>query len=521
MIRALWLFLVVSAVTLGALWIAGLDGLVTVTLPGSEIKLALAAALMLLALFVATSIFVYRLFSLLGLAPDAFSRWSEQRRQKKGYLALTRGLVAAAAGDGLDARRHTRTALTLVGEPPLALLLAAQSAQLEGDEDAAEKYFAAMLQSPEMEFLGVRGLYMAASRKGDAGKALEWATRAFALRPKAPWVVNALFDLQSQNRQWAMASQTLDAVQKAKLLDSGVTKRRRAVLKAALAQEAEEQGDGPLALSLAQDALAIAPGLTAAALIAAKYLSAQGRHWKASAILEAAWAKEPHPGLARAYANLKPDEAARSRSWRLSGLAAQKPDHPESRILAASVAMGASDWQSAKESMRALANSFPAARICTLMADIERHAGNEAEARGWAQRALRSPRDAIWSCASCARQYSDWSALCPGCHAFDTLAWLSGAAEKVTKMPHGEDITGVQADTGDMTTSLYRDSVKPDEAQTLMVRATPSGPDRPQRDEVLQPVIFQPDPAPDDPGPDHRDWDEAGDAAPIKRGAGW
>lgn len=515
MFRALWLFLVLALVTSAALWIAGQQGAVTVEVPGTVYKLSLAVALFLLILAIGFCIFVYRLFSWLGLVPERLAMWGEARRNRKGMAALTRGLVATAAGDIEDARRQSRKATALIGEPPLALLLAAQSAQLQGDEKEAEKHYVSMLKTPELEFLGLRGLYMGAMRRGDHDRALETATRAFALRPKAPWVVNALFDLQTGQHNWSLAGATLEAAGKAKLLDNGVTKRRRAVLRAAEAIDANDAGESARALTLAQEAVAIAPGLTAAALIAARLSAANGRTWKASGILEQAWAKEPHPAIARAYADLKPEETARNRAGRLSGLAAQNPLHPESKILAASIALSSGEWQKAKDAIRDLAAAFPTARVATLMADIERHAGDERESRDWAARAIKAPRDAVWACAACARQYQEWSAVCPGCAAFDTLTWLSGQADKITKLPDG--LSGAQADTGDFGAVLYREAIK---------RDPNAAPPRPpiQREEAAtqnsEPAIFRPQPAPDDPGPDAKDWDEATTIA-SKRGSIW
>ncbi len=60
----------------------------------------------------------------------------------------------------------------LLAEPPLTLLLSAQAAQLNGDEQAARRYFTAMLDRAETEFLGLRGLVMQALRGGDEAAAL-------------------------------------------------------------------------------------------------------------------------------------------------------------------------------------------------------------------------------------------------------------------------------------------------------------------------------------------------------------
>jgi HemY protein len=515
MIRALSLFLVIAAITAGALWIAGQEGAVTVEVPGTVYKVSLAVAIFLLIMTIGFCIFTYRFFAWLGLLPEKLAMWGQARRNKKGMAALTRGLVATAAGDIEDARRQSRKAMGLIGDPPLALLLAAQSAQLQGDEKEAEKQYTAMLKTPDLEFLGLRGLYMGAMRRDDRTKALEIATRAFALRPKAPWVVNALFDLQTGQHNWSLAGATLEAAGKAKLLDNGVTRRRRAVLRAAEALEADEAGDAAKALTFAQEAASIAPGLTAAALTAARLSANNGRTWKASGILEQAWAKEPHPAIARAYADLKPEETPRNRAVRLGGLAAQNPNHPESRILSASIALSSGDWQKAKDAIKDLASSFPSARVCTLMADIERHAGDDHESRGWAARAIKAPRDAVWVCASCARQYADWSAVCAGCGAFDTLAWLSGHADKISKLPDG--LSGAQADTGDFGAVLYREAIKRDPT------AAPPRPPATRAESgttVAEPQIFKPQAAPDDPGPGARDWDDA-ETIESKRGSGW
>ena len=62
------------------------------------------------------------------------------------------------------------TRLALSGAAILALAgnLAAQAAQLNGDELAARKYFTAMLDRPETRFLGLRGLLTQALKTGDA-----------------------------------------------------------------------------------------------------------------------------------------------------------------------------------------------------------------------------------------------------------------------------------------------------------------------------------------------------------------
>ncbi len=118
-------------------------------------------------------------------------------------------MVAVAAGDPQEARRYARRADALLAEPPLTLLLSAQAAQISGDELAAKKFFTAMLDRPETEFLGLRGLLNQALREGDRDTARHLAERADALRPNTGWAVSSLFDLEARDGRWEAARDAL------------------------------------------------------------------------------------------------------------------------------------------------------------------------------------------------------------------------------------------------------------------------------------------------------------------------
>ncbi len=519
MLRALWLFLLIAAIAAGAAWLADLPGGVTIALPGQEIHISLPVAAALIIAASIVTVLAYRFISMFVAMPGEFTRWSATRRRRKGFLALTRGLVAVAAGDGEDARRQTKKALALVGEPPLALLLAAQSAALDGDDEQAQRFYTQMLQSKEMEFLGLRGLFVAATRRGDNEQAISIAERALGLRPKTPWAINALFDLQSGKRAWDLATAALDAAARAKLIDSSITKRRRAVLATAAARDADQRGDNATALTRAQEALGFSPGFAPAGLIAAKHLSAQGRQWKAASLIETAWAQEPHPDLARAYAALKPEETAQARARRLSALAGMNPEHAESRFLSAAVAIAAGRLEDARDALKPLADRFPVARVCLLMADIERGFGGDGLiAREWANRAMRAPRDAQWVCSACARATHEWSATCPHCHAFDALSWQSGPRAQVEAMAQVDDAAAREP----VDTTLYRDAVKAEEPSRAVVprRAPPTSASaaRPRGED--EPIIFAPR-APDDPGPDADEFALDGEDRRQRRMGSW
>ena len=186
MIRAVVLFLAIVALAVAAAWYADHPGSLVLHWAGWQLEASLAVVAVLLVLSFALLLTLYKLLRWLQAGPGAWSRHRQDKQRRQGYEALSRGLVAVAAGDGKEARRLAKRTDVLLNDPPLTLLLSAQAAQLEGDEAAALSYFEAMRERPETEFLGLRGLLAYARRHDDSVKALELARRAFELRPETP-----------------------------------------------------------------------------------------------------------------------------------------------------------------------------------------------------------------------------------------------------------------------------------------------------------------------------------------------
>src|SRR5262249_56047074 len=76
-----------------------------------------------------------------GRGPDNVSRYLRIRRGVRGYLAVSKGLIAVGSGDARAAKKFTAEAVRIAPREPLTLLLSAQSAQLSGDRDAAVATF--------------------------------------------------------------------------------------------------------------------------------------------------------------------------------------------------------------------------------------------------------------------------------------------------------------------------------------------------------------------------------------------
>jgi HemY protein len=425
MIRAFVLFSILVLLSLGVAWFADHPGRVTVFWLGYRIDAsfgALAAALVLVA---AVSGFFWRGWGTVANAVRRTGTARAERRRNRGYRALTRGFVAVAAGDAEEARRQSERADALLAEPPLTMLLSAQAAQLGGDEDAAKKYFTAMLDRPDTAFLGLRGLINQALRGRDREQALALARRAYRIRPKTPWLAAMLAELQSRAGEWGEAAIVLHRARKSGTISDG--KRAEAVALIGQSDAAGSEGREAEAVELLRRAHKLAPDLVPGAAKLALRLAARGEARRARKIIESAWAGEPHPDLARAFTALGRDEDALARLQRTARLARLRPDSGESHIAIAEAALDASLWGEARRHLRlALLAPNPGRRVFRLMARLEEEEHADAvAARQWLSRAAEAEPDPAWVCRRCAAPAPEWRPLCPSCEAFDGLSWSS------------------------------------------------------------------------------------------------
>ena len=428
MMRATIRFLLFILLAAGIAWLADQSGRVSIDWLGYRIDTyigLLVAASVLVGVLAAV---LYRLWRFLAGAPAIIARRRREGRRLKGYRALTQGMVAVAAGDAEEARRQARRADLLLNEPPLTMLLSAQAAQLSGDEAAAERYFTAMLERPETAFLGLRGLIVQATRKGEVARALELARRARALRPRSGWVLTTLHDLEVRAGDWPAAAETARLAVRANAMAAKAGERNRAIARYEQSMAAETAGQGDAALEHAREAVKLDPGLVPAVVQAARLLAAAGRRRRARRVLEAAWAMAPHPELARAYLALDHEVAALARLMRLQKLIARRPDDAESRLALAEAALAARLWGEARRSLEALGAANGAAhsaRACRLWAALEEaERGDGAAARAWLARAAGA-LDPAWVCDHCGAAYAAWAPLCGRCGAYDAMVWKS------------------------------------------------------------------------------------------------
>jgi HemY protein len=426
--RALPAIVVIAVLVAAAVFVADRPGSVDIVWQGREIETSVTVLVLGCAVLGAIAAMLLWLARLVVRGPRGWVRARRERRRQRGYRALTQGMVAVAAGDAEEAQKLARKADSLLAEPPLTLLLSAQAAQLNGDEGAATRYFTAMLERPETEFLGLRGLLMQALKAGNEATALRLVERARILRPRTPWVLSNLVELQARAGRWSAAEAALAEATRRKALPAGEGRHRNAVLLFEHSAEAEAQGRPSDAMRFITKAHALEPNFAPVAARYARMLGVRGQRRRARRALESAWRAAPHPLLYDAYRTLHADEPPLERLKRVERLAALQPDDIESHVALARAAIEARLWGEARRHLMmagAEHEDTAAPRIGRMMAALEEEEhGDHAAAHAWLGRAANSPTlDPAWLCQTCKGESSQWLALCPNCRSFATLAW--------------------------------------------------------------------------------------------------
>ncbi len=341
MTRIILFLLAIALAAAGAAWVADQTGDVTLTWGAWRVQTSLPVFTLALGVAIVMGMLLWSILSGLLHAPGRIRHVRHERRRSRGRHAITHGLLAIGHGDSAAARQHADVARRLAGSDPLALLLHAQSAQLDGDREGAKAAFRAMAEREDTRLLGLRGLFIEAQRADDAVAAVMIADEALKIAPSSTWASQAVLGFRCSKGDWNGAITILDNNLDAGLIDKATYRRHRGVLLTARALDLENL-DRDTSRESVMEAVKLAPTLVPAAVLAAKFESEAHQVRRAMRIAETAWLAEPHPDLADAYAHVRLGDSARQRLVRIETLAAKTPGHIEGALAIARAAIDAS-----------------------------------------------------------------------------------------------------------------------------------------------------------------------------------
>ena len=444
LIKIVFFFCIVGALAWGAGFLLQAEGGLQIRAMGVELNPGPLESILLLVLLVFLVWVFLKVLSLLSavwkfLSGDetALSRYFDRNRERKGFDALSQGLMALANGEGSVAMAKAAKADKYLKKPELTNLLTAQAAEMAGDTRKAEETYRKLIENEQTRFVGVRGIMKQKLAEGDTETAIQLAEKAFALKPKHEETGDLLLRLQAEKEDWSGARKTLSTKLRNGQLPRDVHKRRDAVLALSKAKDIISDESSIEARETAIEANRLSPDLIPAAVMAANGYIEQDKARYATRVLKKAWEVQPHPDLAATFAAIAPDETPTERIKRFKALTKLNADHPETKMLLSELHIANEDFPAARCALGDLVEADPDARSVTLMAVIERGEGaSDTVVKGWLARALAVPRGPQWICDNCQHIHAEWKPICENCSSFDTLAWKRPPVSEVA-MPAG------------------------------------------------------------------------------------
>ncbi len=427
MFRLIGFLLVTGVLMFGATWLFDHDNPLEIRwFDGVVYQWTLAYLILAGLAFALVSIVLFEVLRVVLGYPARWFRRRRVNRRLEGFNVVSKGLIAAAAGDATEAKDLRRDAERYLGDrDPATLLLAAQTAELEGNHEVAQIKYRQMLKRPETRLLGLRGLMSDAMASGDQEAALNLARQAFAQKPYTEWVVQTLFDLLTQNGHWSEALRRVDDLKLNKVVDADEAQRLRGLLKMLMAKDLLATGDEREAYKAAMDATKRQRSFAPAAVFASEMAIKQDRPRVAREVLEESWARQPHPALAQAYAALAPNESAEGRLARFERLANRNPSHRTTLKTLMELSLAAGDTERALRYAAQVPAASPTAG--TLQAAIEAYRAQDPASPKIAELealAAQAPAEEAWVCQASGQVVDDWQPYGPT-GMFDSLRWQS------------------------------------------------------------------------------------------------
>ena len=421
MIRLAYWLIVSLLVTAGIAWLIGLPGTLTVELLGFRMQPRLGVAAFLVVAAIVVIILAWGIVKRLVAAPYYIARRSRERRKDLGFLALSDGFIALQAGDANRARQLAREARGNLPRNAAAQLLEARADLALGDMHSAREHYRALITNRKTALAALSGLYDQARQQGRLDAALTFAQKALDIAPQAPWARAAVFDDLTRTGRWEEAFRMVADEAAVTREDKMRKRRRQAVVETARSQLAEgREPNAALEHSLA--ALKLQPDFVPAALIAARIYANRNEARRATSLLRRVWRATAHPDIATLFANATPGASAVDRLKRVSELVESPPPNKASALVLARAAIDAFEWSAARSALANYSSANPSQAVCLLMAEIEDgENGDKGKARDWLNRAVRAPREAVWTADGITAD--EWEPLSPVTGKLDAFEW--------------------------------------------------------------------------------------------------
>ncbi len=386
------LFILVLALALSSLGLLSLQdpGIVEIVWLGYDIQLtALLAFLIFLFVLLIIILFGCGISWLLGMPVKWFS-FFQRSRKRKAEFELLELLSSYEAETFSGALPHQKKGAHNFTDNPFFLWVSGNAFERAENHLEAEKCFMALTKNSSTTFLGLKGQIRAAIHRGDLKSAYDLLKHAEKFSPTSPWVLKHLLALTREHKKWEKAETLI-----LRLEDLGYLTPEQSKKQIAFVQY--QQSLQPK-ISLAQkevflrQAHSLDPSLAEATMVLAPLLQKQGHITYALTALEATWSLNPTQILGDLYLKIAEPRDDMSAFQEAQTLVKNNPQHAESLLFLARMALNAKLWGEARVFLTELLKQNPTTHVYQLLSRLElEEKHNWKDALKWLEEGLQAP----------------------------------------------------------------------------------------------------------------------------------
>jgi len=434
MIAVLWFLFLASIIATSLVWLLDHNGVVLITWLGYEAKTDILTAI-LLAIFFTFLVFVfsYILARILAIRfPNLlklfFKRNYVKRLEKlvhrhhKAFELMAQLSLALEVNDKKYATDLQKKFSKLVKYPDLNNFFLGKIFFEKEEFSKAAEYFMKFGENKHAKILVLKSKLQLALQNKDDVTAIAYAKQILSVKQDSFDTAKSLFALYKKRGLWQEAKAMILQYGSDQFKDE-LQQRDIAVINSALALEAYQQKKFLLAIKHAKIALKSEDNFLPALEVMLKSWLKLGLTFKVVWKIKSLWRDNPNLVLAEIFDMANRKYSPQNRVKAMKKLAELNNDSALGKLAVGIIAFKTGQYETAKEFLHLSILKEKTNRAYKILANVEKALGSQEECKKNLAKSQMFERDDHYTCNSCARVSSKWSAKCDSCGSYDSLEW--------------------------------------------------------------------------------------------------
>lgn len=367
MVRSVFLFILIGALTTLVVWLINNTGYVNITLADYEISTSLSV--IIIAIFILFLLvyffwfFIRRIFYVAAKIKNSFLL----KNKCLGYKSLISGLFLLEIQDDKQLINNIEKIKALFKGEELLSYFKARSYFLIGNDLKAETFYKKILNS-DAKILALYGLFKLAVKKKDQQESLILSRKMLKICPSSFWCLDNLFYLLQDNNFLNEAEVVLKKMYKLNYITKSKMFQKNANL---LCTFSKRLKDNYVKKKYLKRAYNLAPELSNVAINYAKCLKIIGEDKKVDKIIAKSWSISPNIDLYNFYLQLNKGVSPIQFVKKIQKLVSYTKDAYESHIVLSKAYLSAKLWGKAKDQLHTLKSNQLTSEVYEIFAELE------------------------------------------------------------------------------------------------------------------------------------------------------